>query len=94
MPVAQERHSCENVSLERRAFCMSTFLCVSGEWRRIEDPFIRTSLRVRVPDAKNFDGALDAFMRTSLPTFVKGPLSISLVARVAHMKCSNARDTW
>jgi len=43
MPVAQERRSCENVSLERRAFCTSTFLCVSGEWRRIEDPFIRTS---------------------------------------------------
>lgn len=95
MPVAQECRSCEDISLKRKAFC-TIFLCVSGEWRRIEDPFIRTSRhdRVRVPDAKNFDAlSMRPCGRRSLRSWKDRYLFASLI-RVTHMKCSNARDTW
>lgn len=84
MPVAQECRSCENVSLECRAFCVATiFLCVSGEWRRIEDPFIRASRhdRFTFPDTRNFDVlSMRPYERRSLRSWKDRYLFASLYA--------------
>jgi len=81
MSIAQEWRSCENVSLECRAFCVATiFLCVSGEWRRIEDPFIRVLRhdRLTFPDTRNFVLSMSPYECRSLRSWKDRYLFASL----------------